>query len=120
MKSTLLYLLLFLTHALASLQEPPFSRTVPRQLYNETTESYLCKTCIDQGNVYCPTRDLTQGYCCEPGESYCPSAGVCSNDFLNQIVAYQLCPSDEQACVYPRTIVPPNSATIYHQYTRYF
>ena len=63
---------------------------------------------------------MSEGYCCEQGESYCPSAGICSSDFDYDIVAYQLCPSDEEACVYPRTIVPLDSETMYHQYSRYF
>ena len=89
--------------------------------YNRTDQSSVCKKCIDQNFIYCPNSDLQSGFCCSQSEkNSCPKAGACSSDFEIPQIKYQLCPSEVKDCLYPRTIVPTNSSTIFYQYTGQF
>lgn len=76
-----------------------------RQLWNQTGQSSVCKTCIDNGFKYCPNQDLNSGFCCSSTEQ-CPAVSICSTFTSTRQVMYQLCPSEAQMCIYPRTLVP--------------
>lgn len=76
-----------------------------RKLWNTTQESQVCKTCIDNGFVWCPTSTKVSGYCCELTEN-CPRAGGCSVDYQYLEFQYMLCPN-EAGCKFDRVLDPP-------------
>jgi len=71
-----------------------------RQLWNTTQESQVCKQCIDNGYIWCPTSSKLSGYCCALTEN-CPRAGACSTDYQLLEFQYMLCPN-EAGCTFDR------------------
>lgn len=80
-----------------------------RMLWNTTQESQVCKACIDNGFIWCPTASKSSGYCCEKTEN-CPRAGGCSTDYQLLEFQYMLCPN-EAGCMFSRELSPPNDDT---------
>lgn len=78
---------------------------------NKTKTSSDCKSCIDSGKKYCPSNDLTYGYCCDSTEN-CPRQAYCSTDSNLTIVEvnYFQCPN-EQGCTFTRIVYPPTNGT---------
>jgi hypothetical protein len=75
-------------------------------LWNTTQESQVCKKCIDNGFIWCPTASKASGYCCEKNEN-CPRAGSCSPDFQLLELQYMLCPNEKAGCAFDRDLSPP-------------
>lgn len=71
--------------------------------------SHVCKECIDNGFIWCPTSDKISGYCCTLTEN-CPRAGDCSTDYQLLEFQYMLCPN-ENGCVFDRSLMPPLDGT---------
>lgn len=81
------------------------------QLYNTTTESNICVSCIDKGNVFCPFANMQGGYCCKPDEQ-CPSVGMCTDVWNQALDKYRLCPNDP-SCKFPKIITPNSTLVTY-------
>ena len=87
-------------------QENTFQEAPKRHLFEQTSESQVCKYCIDDEKRWCPTSNYSSGYCCEGKEwNSCPRAGMCSDEFELYQIQYWLCPN-EDACTFSRNLAP--------------
>ena len=75
-----------------------------RRLYDTTEKSNVCKKCINDDNIFCPTANLVSGYCCLATEN-CPQSSLCSDSLPTKELQYMLCPNEE-GCSFARTLRP--------------
>lgn len=72
----------------------------------DTSESNVCKKCIDSDKRWCPSSNYSSGRCCS-GEHYssCTRQGYCSDEFNVTELQYLLCPN-ELGCTFSRYLIP--------------
>ena len=70
---------------------------------NATYLSNECKSCIDDGDRFCPSSDLSYGFCCNATET-CPQATYCSEKFQTTKIKYALCPNEHDICQHQRKL----------------
>ena len=70
---------------------------------NATYLSNECKSCVDDGDLYCPSENFAYGFCCNATE-VCPQATFCSDKFLRTQLKYALCPNEPAVCQHQRIL----------------
>ena len=88
--------------------------TVARRLESVLTEySHICKQCILDSNLWCPTSNYKAGYCCSGVDvTSCPRATTCSDSYIGfPELQYMTCPNEDTGCIYDRNMSPPLDGT---------
>lgn len=70
---------------------------------NATYLSNECKSCVDDGDTYCPSENFAHGFCCNATE-VCPQATFCSDKFSKIHLKYALCPNEPAVCQHQRIL----------------
>ena len=80
----------------------------------ETEHSQMCKQCIMDKNLWCPTSNYKAGFCCSgvDGIQSCPRATACSDDFDIPELQYMTCPNEDNGCVFDRNLEPPSDGSV--------
>jgi hypothetical protein len=57
------------------------------------TSNECIVSCLNKGAIFCPTLDMTSGYCCSTGEPNCPMLyGACTSDVSVATMKLFMCP----------------------------